>query len=158
MSSAFPAGCFVGVLAGGPLIDRLGPRGTRNGIVAMLLASVACVGALAWLPTSGIPGGSLSWVTGALLVVYGISISPAYYIPMGIFSIRFGGPHCGLLIGIVDAVGYGFAAGFPAVAGGVAEAHGWNAFLALLGGAAFASAILMGAFLHGEARRIEAAA
>lgn len=158
VSSAFPAGCFVGVLAGGPLIDRLGPYGTRNGIIGMLLGSVACVGALVLLPTAGLAGGSLAFVTGALLVVYGISIAPAYYIPMGIFSIRFGGPHCGILIGIVDAVGYFFAAGFQAVAGGVAETHGWNGFLALLGAAALASVVLMGAFLHGEARRLTAEA
>lgn len=158
ISSAFPAGCFVGVLAGGPLIDRLGPYGTRNGIAGLLVASVACVGALALLPASGLAGGRLAAVTGALLVVYGVTISPAYYIPMGIFSIRFGGPHCGILIGIVDAVGYFFAAGFQAVAGNVAEAHGWNAFLALLGGAALASVALMGWFLHDEARRIEAEA
>lgn len=157
-SGAFPAGCLVSVLAGGFLYDRLGPRGARNVLTGMLLASVASVAALAGLRHAGLGGGGLMAASMGILFLYGVLLAPAYYLPMGIFSIRFGGPHCGILIGLIDACGYFFAALFQAVAGEVAKTHGWGAFLGILGAVALAAALAMGAFLAGEVHADPAAA
>jgi MFS family permease len=51
---------------------------------------------------------------------------------MSVFSIHFGGKHCGVLIGLIDACGYGAAMVFDVVGGRVAEQHGWQSFLAIL--------------------------
>ena len=38
-----------------------------------------------------------------ILFLYGLTVAPAYYLPMIVFSIEFGGKHCGVLIGLIDA-------------------------------------------------------
>ena len=52
---------------------------------------------------------------------------------MSVFSINFGGRHCGLLIGLIDAIGYTGAMVFDFVGGSVADQQGgWQSFLTIL--------------------------
>jgi len=151
-SAAFPLGCLISTLAGGFVYDGLSPQQKRDWLTVMLLGSVACVLALWALPSWSLGAGGALGVSMGLLLVYGGLIAPAYYLPMGIFAIEFGGPHCGILIGLIDAAGYLVAAAFPWLAGWVAQEHGWGAFLLLLAGVAFASAVLMRAFTEVDMR------
>ena len=66
------------------------------------------------------------------IFLIGLAISPAYYLPMSVFSIQFGGKHCGVLIGLIDACGYGLAIVFFLVGSNVAQYYGWPNLLAIL--------------------------
>jgi OPA family sugar phosphate sensor protein UhpC-like MFS transporter len=131
-SAAFPAGAFVSMLVGGFVYDKLTKRGIMGALCALLVVAVVCVGFLWLLPDLGVSTGA-SIVTAIVAIgVLGMAVSPAYYLPMSVFSIHFGGKHCGVLIGLIDACGYGAAMAFDVVGGQVAEQHGWQSFLAIL--------------------------
>ena len=52
---------------------------------------------------------------------------------MSVFAVDFGGVRCGVLVGIIDAVGYSFAMAFDFIGGAVADrADGWSQFLTIL--------------------------
>ena len=74
-------------------------------------------------------------------------VSPGYYLPMSVFSIQFGGKYCGLLVGLIDACGYGAAMVFDVVGGRVAEQHGWQSFLAILAVVSVVTLVLTTLFL-----------
>jgi MFS family permease len=85
----------------------------------------------------------------AATFIFGLAVSPAYYIPMSVFSIQFGRARSGVLIGLIDAFGYGATMVFAPLAGAVIRDQGWPAFLTLLVvisaiGLAFATAFLIG--------------
>ncbi len=66
-----------------------------------------------------------------VLFFFGLTVAPAYYLPMSIFSNEFGGKYCGLLIGVIDATGYAAAAIYQFLGGGLVKNHGWIAMFAL---------------------------
>ncbi len=88
----------------------------------------------------------------ALLFVFGLCVSPCYYIPMSVFSIEFGGPHSGFLIALLDALAFGATAAFYYFAGDVAQ-RSWTLFLFLLLAVAVWSTLTMVFFLLGEAKK-----
>ena len=52
---------------------------------------------------------------------------------MSVFSVDYGGKHCGVLVGIIDAVGYLGAIFFDFYGGAIAdEENGWSKFLYIL--------------------------
>jgi len=52
---------------------------------------------------------------------------------MSIFSVDFGGKHCGVLVGIIDVMGYLAAMTFDLMGGRIADqADGWHQFLIVL--------------------------
>ncbi|MBP87349.1 MAG: MFS transporter [Planctomycetaceae bacterium] len=131
-SAAFPAGAFVSMLVGGFVYDKLTKRGIMRALGALLGVAVVCIGVLWLLPGLGV-GARVSIVMAVVAIgMLGMAISPAYYLPMSVFSIHFGGKHCGVLIGLIDACGYGAAMVFDVMGGQVAEQHGWQSFLATL--------------------------
>jgi sugar phosphate permease len=131
-SAAFPAGAFVSMLVGGFVYDKLTKKGIMRALCALLGVAVACVGLLWLLPDLSV-GTSGSIVAAIVAIgVLGMAVSPSYYLPMSVFSIHFGGRHCGFLIGLIDACGYGAAMVFDVVGSRVAEQHGWQSFLATL--------------------------
>jgi cyanate permease len=89
----------------------------------------------------------------ASLFSFGFSIAPAYYLPMSIFSIKYGGPYSGALISILDLGGY-FAAAIFAIAGGILAdlPMGWNQVLNLLIGIGVITLFLTVWFLHNESK------
>ena len=68
-----------------------------------------------------------------ILFLYGLTVAPAYYLPMSVFSIEFGGAHCGVLIGLIDAAGYAAAMLYQFGGGAIVDRPGgWQNMLILL--------------------------
>lgn len=132
-SSVFPAGCFAALLAGGYAYDRVSRRGRAALLGGMLVLAGACLAvlfAMGRVPPS--PGTAFA-ATAATLFLYGLSVAPAYYLPMSVFSIEFGGKHCGVLIGLIDAAGYAAAMLFQFSGGAIIDRPGgWQNMLLLL--------------------------
>ncbi|MFP6824301.1 MAG: hypothetical protein VB915_10880, partial [Pseudomonadales bacterium] len=69
----------------------------------------------------------------ALILLLGACIAPAYYLPMSVFSVEFGGARSGVLVGFIDATGYAAEAVFMPYAGRLADqSGGWTHFMWLL--------------------------
>jgi OPA family sugar phosphate sensor protein UhpC-like MFS transporter len=150
VASAFPLGSLVSVLAGGYVFDRLGNR-RMAGVTALLLAvataSLLLLSRLTPVATSGLP----SWILASLLfLVLGLCLSPCYYIPASLFSMRFGGRHSGFLVSLLDALGFATTAVFYYFAGRGIETYGWGVFLAILAGIGIWSLITTSGFLWNE--------
>ena len=61
-----------------------------------------------------------------ILFFYGFTLAPTYYLPPSVFSNEFGGKHCGLLVGLVDAAAF-FASMLYLFAGGrMVVTWGWQ--------------------------------
>ncbi|MBW2461204.1 MAG: MFS transporter [Deltaproteobacteria bacterium] len=155
-ASAFPAGSLVSLLAGGVVYDRM--RDKRPMVFGLLLLlGVGSVLVLRALSIQEVGSSTDLAVAIAAIFVMGFSISPAYYIPMGVFAIEFGRQRAGVLIGIIDTFGYG---AFMLVApmagelvGQIRDTSGsWEPFLNILAAISLASVVLMTAFLLLEHR------
>jgi hypothetical protein len=72
----------------------------------MLGLGLLCLALLWMLPNVNLNTRTELVLTIGAIFLFGCAISPAYYLPMSVFSINFGGRHCGLLIGLIDAFGY----------------------------------------------------
>jgi hypothetical protein len=94
----------------------------------------------------------LLWFSLGLLFVFGLCVSPCYYIPMSVFSIEFGGPHSGFLIALLDALSFVATAIFYYRGGAIAE-QSWSLFLTVLVAISIWSAVMTFFFMLGEARR-----
>ena len=113
-----------------------------------------CLLLLLRLPNIGLNPWSELVLTIGTIFLFGCAISPAYYLPMSVFSINFGGRHCGLLIGLIDAVGYAGAMVFDFVGGSVADQQGgWQSFLTILVLVSLMVTVAMTLFLYLEFRR-----
>jgi len=81
------------------------------------------------------------------IFLLGLAISPAYYVPMSVFSVAFGGKHAGFLVAIIDIFGYGAALLFNYFGGSIATNHGWAVFLSGLLSVALLATFCMVSFL-----------
>lgn len=148
--SAFPAGMFVALLASAVFYDRLSKRQlvwAVGGLLAMSCLSVLFLWSLPSLDLVAslrLPAAMIS------IFVFGFSIAPAYYVPMSVFSIAFGGRHSGFLIALIDVFGYGGAFIFNFFGGTIAKHHGWPTFLGVLLAVAVLALVTITAFLHLE--------
>jgi len=121
------------VLAGGFVFDLLSKKKRIFVLGGMMVLAVSCVALLLALPRLGLTGDFGLWTALFAIMLYGLAIAPCYYIPMSVFSVDFGGIHCGVLIGIIDAAGYLAAMAFDFLGGAVAdEVDGWHQFLSIL--------------------------
>lgn len=152
-TSSFPIGSLVSVLLGGFIFDKLTPRNVAKIIGVYLLIAVLCLVTLLALPQMTMNSQQKVACTLVALFIFGFTVSPAYYLPMSIFSIRFGGPHSGFLVALLDACGYAASVLFSFGAGHTLKNTGsWTAFLGLLIGVALLSMVFTFRFLHGEAK------
>ena len=148
-SAAFPLGCLVAVFTGGFVYDRLSRKKIILVFGSTLIIAVLCLLSLWYL-------GAIEWnsqleliLTIGLIFIFGFAISPSYYIPMSVFSINFGGKHCGLLVGLIDALAYFGAMTFDFIGGEVANKEGgWQDFLLILIVTSILSTIIMVTFLY----------
>ena len=151
--SAFPIGALIAVLGGGILFDSLRPTTITKLIGFALLVAVLNLVLLLNLARFGLSDGANIAVVFACLFTFGFAISPAYYLPMSIFSIKFGGPHSGVLVCILDIGGYAGGVCFALAAGILADqVNGWDKVLTLLIIVATVTLGVMIAFLRGETR------
>ncbi len=88
-----------------------------------------------------------------LTEIFGLAIAACNYIPMSIFSVDFGGKHCGMLVGIIDVMGYLAAMTFDFMGGRIADhADGWHQFLIVLLYVAIVGFVVLSMFLYLEHR------
>ena len=99
----------------------------------MLTLSCLCLAGLLALMRFP-PAGSGGFAAAVLILfLYGLAVAPAYYLPMSVFAVEFGGKRCGVLIGIIDAAGYGASMLYQFRGGAmVDQPGGWEKMLALL--------------------------
>ena len=146
--SAFPAGMFLALIAAGAFYDRLSKRqlvwtlGSLLGLSCLSVLFLWCLPSLSLATSLKLPAAMAS------IFSFGFSISPAYYIPMSIFSIAFGGKHSGFLIALIDVFGYSGALVFNYFGGSIAQVYGWPVFLSLLLVVTLLALVTMTAFLH----------
>ena len=152
-SSAFPIGCLISALLGGFIFDVISKRTRIFVLGGMMVFSTLCLAALLLIPSFGLTNTFALWITLAAIMLFGVAISPCYYIPMSVFSVDFGGVRCGVLVGIIDAVGYSFAMAFDFIGGAVADrADGWSQFLTILLAVSAVGAVALSLFLILEYR------
>ena len=149
-SAAFPAGSFISVLAGGLLYDRLTPLGRIRALGGLLAVGLASIMLIRFLPELGLSAPSALGVAVAATFLFGLGVSPAYYIPMSVFSIQFGRTRSGMLIGLIDAFGYGATMIFAPLAGAVIRDLGWPTLLSIFVSISAIAVALATAFLIAE--------
>ncbi|WP_428357260.1 MFS transporter [Methyloprofundus sp.] len=148
-SAAFPAGCLIAVFSGGFIYDKLSKKNIVVVMSGTLLVAILCLLSLRFLGANDFGDQFELIITIGLIFVFGFAISPAYYIPMSVFSISFGGRHCGLLVGLIDALAYFGAMIFDFVGGAVANKEGgWQDFLLILMVTSILATIIMTTFLY----------
>ncbi len=147
-STIFPAGMFAALFLCSLGYDWMSKKQLTRVIGALLAVACLCVAILWKLPTFELSSGGQAAVSMTTIFVLGFSVCPAYYLPMSIFSIDFGGKHSGLLISLLDICGYVGSFIFAFFGGSIAEEHGWSAFLFLLLLAAGLSLVAMTSFLR----------
>jgi sugar phosphate permease len=154
-ASAFPLGSLISVLVGGYVFDKLS-RGATAWVMGLLLAiATGCLAAFLMMPNFMLGMGSALWISLGLLFVFGLCVSPCYYIPMSVFSIEFGGPHSGFLIALLDALSFSATGVFYFYGGSLAK-QSWSLFLTILVAISVWSVLTTFVFLKGEARRLRA--
>ena len=132
-SSAFPIGCLISVLAGGFVFDLLSKKKRIFVLGGMMVLSALCVALLRAIPKLHLAGDFGLWPALFAIMLYGLAIAPCYYIPMGVFSVDYGGRRCGVLVGIIDDAGYLAAMVFDFLGGAAAdEVDGWHQLLNIL--------------------------
>ena len=155
-ASIFPLGCLISVFAGGFLYDKLTKKKLPVLLGGLLALSIVCLTFLWALPRFDFDPRIELVFTAVTILIFGFSIAPAYYLPMSVFSIDFGGKHCGFLIGLIDALGYYGAMVFDFVGGSVADRPGgWQSFLGILLGVSIAATVSMTLFLYLDFRASE---
>ena len=134
---------------------------TDSAKAAAVYACLFCalIAGLQYLPQLDI---SLVWklrIAEALILLFGVLTSPAYYIPMSIFSIEFGGPHSATLVCLIDMGGFAASASFGFLGGRLAAgAGGWTGFMTLLIVIGIVGTISTWLFMNGEYKASRAAA
>jgi len=154
--SCFPVGMFVSLLFSGYLYDRVKNLSRVVLIASLLTLSCMCVVSLWRLDL--FPSNVQTTTAIVTLFLLGFTISPAYYIPMSIFSVSFGGRHSGFLVSVIDIFGYAAALLFNYFGGSIAQDYGWSTFLAGLLGITISANLCMTAFLAMDWRATKFAA
>ena len=132
-SSVFPLGSMFSVVIGGFIFDQLTKKRRIFVLGGMMTLATGCIVILLSLPESNIQEASLLWIALSAVMVFGLMIAPCYLIPMSVFSLDFGGKHCGVLVGIIDAAGYSASMIFEFLGGAVADqVDGWQQFLYII--------------------------
>lgn len=143
--TAFPMGMFAALLITSFYYDRLSKLQLIGVIGCQLLFSVAAV-LLLWR-LDLVPESMQAEVAIITIFLLGLAISPAYYVPMSVFSVAFGGKHAGFLVAVIDIFGYAAAILFNYFGGTIAKDHGWPTFLSLLLAVTLLATICMVSFL-----------
>ena len=131
-SSVFPLGSMFSVLIGGFIFDNLTKKKRVFTLGGMMTLATGCIVILLLLPKPHIQESNSLWVALLVIMIYGLMIAPCYLIPMSVFSLDFGGKHCGVLVGIIDAAGYLASMMFEFMGGAVADRDGWQEFLHII--------------------------
>ena len=150
-STVFPVGSLTGLLASIAFYDRFSQRGIRTVLTISLILSLLSVLTLQYLPLFNLSAEINYLVALGAIFLFAFSISPAYYLPMSIFSIEYGGPHSATLVCLIDAFGFAASATFAFIGGRLADsAGGWSSFMNMLILISAVGIISVWAFMHAE--------
>ncbi|AAZ25016.1 MFS transporter [Colwellia psychrerythraea] len=150
-STVFPVGSLTGLLASIAFYDRFSKRGIRTVLTLSLILSLLSVLTLQYLPLFNLSAEINYLVALGAIFLFAFSISPAYYLPMSIFSIEFGGPHSATLVCLIDAFGFAASATFAFIGGRLADSSGgWSSFMNMLILISAVGIISVWAFMHSE--------
>lgn len=150
--SAVPFGSLLALLAGGYVFDRLSHRVRAFVMGGLLAVATLCLTMFSVMPALDLTRTVQLVTSTGLLFVFGMCLSPCYYIPVSVFSTEFGGRHCGVLVALLDAVGFAAVAIFCLWSGRIVESSGWPVLLHWLTGIGLAAAGLLLVFLLRESR------
>ena len=132
-ATVFPFGCLIAVLLVGLIYDRLTRKQRIYFVGASLVVGCLCIAGLIWITEAPYDLTLRFNVALALILLLGACIAPAYYLPMSVFSVEFGGARSGVLVGFIDATGYAAEAVFMPYAGRLADqSGGWTHYMWLL--------------------------
>lgn len=132
-STVFPFGCLIAVLLVGFIYDRLTRKQRTYFVGASLAVGCLCIAGLIWITEAPYDSTLRFSVALSLILLVGVCVAPAYYLPMSVFSVEFGGVRSGVLVGFIDATGYAAEAAFMPYAGRLADQPGgWTHFMWLL--------------------------
>ncbi|MDX2368261.1 MAG: MFS transporter [Colwellia sp.] len=150
-STIFPVGSLTGLLASIAFYDRFSKKGIRTVLTIALMLSLLSVLTLQYLPLFNLSAEFNYLVALGAIFLFAFSISPAYYLPMSIFSIEYGGPHSATLVCLIDAFGFAASATFAFIGGRLADsAGGWSSFMNMLILISAVGIISVWAFMHAE--------
>jgi sugar phosphate permease len=131
--TVFPFGCLVAVLLVGFIYDHLTRKQRAYFMGASLAVGCLCIAGLIWITEAPYDSTLRFSVALSLILLVGVCVAPAYYLPMSVFSVEFGGMRAGVLVGFIDATGYAAEAAFMRYAGRLADQPGgWTHFMWLL--------------------------
>ena len=150
--SAVPFGSLLALLAGGYVFDRLSRRARAFVMGGLLAVATLCLTTFSVMPGLDLTRTVQLVASTGLLFVFGMCLSPCYYIPVSVFSTEFGGRHCGVLVALLDAIGFAAVAVFCLWSGRIVESSGWPVLLHWLTGIGLAAAGLLLAFLLRDSR------
>jgi sugar phosphate permease len=148
--AAVPFGSLISLLAGGLLFDRLSGRVRAFTMAGLLTGATLCLTLLAALPALSLSSSLNVAASTGILFIFGLCLSPCYYIPVSVFSTEFGGPRCGILVAILDAIGFAAVAGFCLISGPLVDNLGWPTLMLLLTAIGLAASALLLTFLIRE--------
>lgn len=143
--STFPAGMLVALIFTSFVYDRLTKRQLMRTLGGLLL--IGCLAVLVLWRLDLAPAGIRAPLAIGTIFTLGFSISPAYYIPMSVFAVAFGGKHSGFLVALIDVFGYCGALVFNYFGGSIALLYGWTVFLSGLLTIAILATLCMVTFL-----------
>ncbi len=146
-AAAFPAGMFAALVATSFVYDRLSKAQLIWTLGGLLILASLCVVLLWNVASLPFEPATRLHVAMAVICIMGFAISPAYYVPMSIFAIAFGGKHSGFLVAAIDVFGYSGALLFNFFGGSIAEKYGWSVFLTGLLAITLLAATCMTGFL-----------
>jgi MFS transporter, OPA family, sugar phosphate sensor protein UhpC len=150
-STVFPVGSLAGLLASIAFYDHFSKRGLRTVLIIALILSLLSVLTLQYLPLFYFSAELNYLIALGAIFLFAFSISPAYYLPMSIFSIEYGGPHSATLVCLIDAFGFAASAAFAFIGGRLADsAGGWSSFMNMLILISAVGIISVWAFMHSE--------
>ncbi len=150
-STVFPVGSLAGLLASMAFYDRFSKREIRTVLTIALILSLLSVLTLQYLSLFNFSAELNYSVALGAIFLFAFSISPAYYLPMSIFSIEYGGPHSATLVCLIDAFGFAASAAFAFIGGRLADsAGGWSSFMDMLILISAVGIISVWAFMHSE--------
>jgi sugar phosphate permease len=152
-TSVFPFGCLIAVLAAGMFYDRLTRLQRVYVIGGSLIVACLCIAGMALVTDAAFDADIRFTIALVLVLLLGVCVAPAYYLPMSIFSVEFGGKRSGVLVGFIDATGYAAAAAFGFIGGAIADRPGgWVVFMWVLFGIAIGALVSTSWFLYRDYR------
>jgi len=154
LSFTFPLGAMAGIIMGGKVHDHLTNR--QRTIFFTVLSGLSFASNLGCTTLILFDDFTSQRLIGAIILLFvtGFCFTPVYYLPHCVFSIQFAGSSCGLLIGLLDCIGYGGAIIFDLVGVTILEEHGWISFLILTDCCVLAAAICTFIFYRYEEKRL----